>query len=100
MTGSPAPIWNLVAGFCPHDAPVGPDGIRPYNADWYAALRAAEALIETEQHLDVPDRQAFLVERLRRWLVALIEAAPCPPPNAPRPATPWPAWTTRDPAWA
>ena len=22
VTGSPAPIWNLVAGFCPHDAPV------------------------------------------------------------------------------
>jgi formylglycine-generating enzyme required for sulfatase activity len=79
VTGSPAPIWNLVAGFCPRDPPVGPDAIRPYNADWYAALRAAQALIETELHRDAPERQAFLVDRLRGWLLALIEGNRLPP---------------------
>jgi hypothetical protein len=79
VTGSPAPIWNLVAGFCPHDAPVAQDGILRYNADWYAALRAAQALIETGLHRDAPERQAFLVERLRRWLLALIEGGRLPP---------------------
>jgi formylglycine-generating enzyme required for sulfatase activity len=79
VTGSPAPIWNLVAGFCPHDPPVAQDAILRHNADWYAALRAAQALIETELYRDAPERQAFLVERLRGWLLALIEGGHLPP---------------------
>jgi len=78
VTGSPAPIWNLVAGFCPRDVPVGPDRVLPRTADWYAALRAAEALIETELHREVPERQAALLERLRKWLIALIEQGVLP----------------------
>ncbi len=81
VTGSPAPIWNLVAGFCLHDAPVAQAGSLRIIADpdWYAALRAAEALIETELHRNVPERQAPLVERLRRWLLALVEGGHLPP---------------------
>ncbi len=81
VTGSPAPIWNLAAGFCPQDVPVPQaGGLRHVtDPDWYAALRAAEALIETELHRNVPERQAYLVERLRGWLLALVEGGHLPP---------------------
>ena len=52
VTGSPAPVWNLVAGFCPRDAPVGQDASQPTagserriaDADWYAALRVVPGI--------------------------------------------------------
>jgi hypothetical protein len=76
VVGTKAAIWNLVAGFCPRDwSPSTTSG----PPDWYAALRAAEALIETEQHQNVPERQRYLVERLQDWLVALVDGGHLPP---------------------
>jgi len=75
----------------------------PHSADWYAALRAAQALIETELHRDVPDRQALLVERLRGWLLALIQHSALPPAERAsagdalgRLGDPRPAWSDCD----
>jgi formylglycine-generating enzyme required for sulfatase activity/energy-coupling factor transporter ATP-binding protein EcfA2 len=76
VAGTKSAIWNLVAGFCPHD---WLPSTLPEPPDWYAALRAAEALIETEQHQNVPERQRCLVERLRAWLVALVDGGYLPP---------------------
>jgi len=73
-----ANIWNLIGGFCPHDYPLPQP---PANPDWYAALRAAQALVETEKYLNVPDRQRDLVDRLRDWLAALLEKSPLPAPE-------------------
>jgi formylglycine-generating enzyme required for sulfatase activity len=78
VSGTRASIWNLVAGFCPRDFG---SSSKPGDADWYAALRAAEALIETEGHRNVPDRQCYLLERLRGWLAALVDGGHLPPPE-------------------
>ncbi|MFQ5614786.1 MAG: NACHT domain-containing protein, partial [Anaerolineae bacterium] len=69
--GADAAIWTLIAVFCPHDWPP-PDP--PVDPDWYAVLRAAQALIATEQHHRVPERQRFLVDRLRLWLAQLLDS--------------------------
>jgi formylglycine-generating enzyme required for sulfatase activity/energy-coupling factor transporter ATP-binding protein EcfA2 len=69
VAGTKSAIWNLVSGFCRSHAPP----TTPEPSDWYVTLRAAEALIETEQHQNMPDRQRYLIERLRAWLIALIE---------------------------
>jgi formylglycine-generating enzyme required for sulfatase activity len=76
VAGTKSAIWNMLGGFCPHDLKPGET---PELPDWFAALRAAEALIETEQHQNVPDRQRHLVQRLKEWLVALVEAGALPP---------------------
>jgi len=76
VAGTRAAIWNLVAGFCPHD---WSPSTAPESPDWYAALRAAESLIETEQHRNVPERQLYLVKRLRAWLAALVDDGHLPP---------------------
>jgi len=75
-----ANIWNLIGGFCPHDYPPPPPQ-SPDDPDWYAALRAAQALLETEAHLNIPDRQQYLVERLRAWLSALVAEGRLPAPE-------------------
>jgi formylglycine-generating enzyme required for sulfatase activity len=76
VAGTKAAVWNLVGGFCRHDRP---PATAPESPDWYAALRAAEALIETEQHQNVPPRQHYLVKRLQDWLTALVDGGHLPP---------------------
>jgi formylglycine-generating enzyme required for sulfatase activity/energy-coupling factor transporter ATP-binding protein EcfA2 len=76
VAGTKSAIWNMIGGFCPYDWT--PSTI-PELPDWYAALRAAEALIETEQHQNVPDRQRCLVRRLQKWLAASAESGAFPP---------------------
>ncbi len=76
--GAPATIWTLVNAFCKHD---WPPAEKPVEADWYAALRAAQALIETEQHQRVPDRHQYLLKRLQAWLVRVLEDSPLPAPE-------------------
>lgn len=66
---SSSPNWTLLSVFCPHDWPP-PGSVE--DADWFAALRAAQGLIETEQEGRAPERQRYLVERLRIWLVQLL----------------------------
>jgi formylglycine-generating enzyme required for sulfatase activity len=78
--GTPNTIWTLISVFCLRDWPP-PHAEPPSDPDWYAALRAAQALIETEQHLRVPDRQRYLLERLRAWLTELIAGGRLPPPE-------------------
>jgi formylglycine-generating enzyme required for sulfatase activity len=73
-----ANIWNLLAAFCPTDE-LPPS---PTAADGYPALRAAQALLETEWHTRIPERQQYLVDRLKRWLVDLVAR-----PDSPLPAT-------------
>jgi formylglycine-generating enzyme required for sulfatase activity len=80
VSGTPNAIWTLLFVFCPHEWPP-PEAEPQTEADWYAALRAAQALIETEQHLRVPGRQRYLLERLRAWLAELIAAGRLPPPE-------------------
>jgi formylglycine-generating enzyme required for sulfatase activity len=76
--GAPSTIWTLLAVFCPHD---WPPLQTPADLDWCATLRAAQALIETDQHLRVPERQRYLLERLRGWLVKLISGGHLPAPE-------------------
>jgi len=78
VAGTKSAIWNLIAGFCSQD---WTPALQADIPDWYASLRAAEALIETEQHQNVRERQRGLVERLRGWLVALVENGHLPPPD-------------------
>mgnify|MGYP001139236429 CR=1 FL=1 len=76
--GSASTIWTLLSVFCPHD---WPPKKKPADSDWYAALRAAQALLETEQHLRVPERQQCLLERLRVWLAGLVSGGHLPAPE-------------------
>ncbi len=76
--GAPATIWTLVSAFCKHD---WPPTEKPVEADWYAALRAAQALIETEQHQRVPERHQYLLKRLQAWLMHALEDSPLPAPE-------------------
>jgi len=78
VSGSTFAIWTLISVFCPHDWPP-PE--TPADADWYAALRAAQALLETEQHLRIPERQRLLLERLCTWLAELAPGGHLPAPE-------------------
>lgn len=80
--GSANAIWDWIATFCPTDQP--PE--EPRRAHWYAALRVAQALIETELYQRVPERQKHLMTRLQTWLVALLETDKNPPPAPERAA--------------
>jgi len=62
-------IWTLLSVFCPHDWPPSEP---VQDADWYAALRAAQALVETEQQDKAPERQRHLVRRVHQWLLQLV----------------------------
>lgn len=64
-SGTPATIWTLLGVFCPHD---WSDARAAADADWYAALRATQALVETEQERNAPERQRHLVARLHAVL--------------------------------
>lgn len=74
-SGSASTIWTLLGVFCPHD---WSSSVRVEGADWYATLRAAQALVETEQEAKAPERQRYLVERLHRWLVELLKHGALP----------------------
>jgi formylglycine-generating enzyme required for sulfatase activity/energy-coupling factor transporter ATP-binding protein EcfA2 len=76
ISGSPSAIWTLLGAFCPED---WTHAKAVTHADWYAVLRAVQALIETEQERRVPERQRDLVERLRTWLVQLVTRGALPP---------------------
>ena len=78
VSGFTFAIWTLISVFCPHD---WPPPKAPADADWYATLRAAQALLETEQHLRVPERQRLLLERLRTWLAELAPGGHLPAPE-------------------
>ncbi len=73
--GAPSSVWTLVAAFCQHD---WPPAQAPLPADWYAALRAAQAVIETGQHRRPPERQRPLLKRLRHWLWHILQDSPLP----------------------
>ncbi len=63
-------IWYLLETFCPQD---WTDSLALTDPDWYAALRAAQALLEVEQPLRASaQRQRDLLKRLRGWLAALL----------------------------
>jgi hypothetical protein len=71
VSGIPRMLWTLVEVFCSADWP--PPKL-PEAADWHLALRAAQALIETEKYVSVPERQRPLMERLRAWLAQLLDS--------------------------
>ena len=68
--GAPSTIWTLVRELCP-----GSENVKAQlqDSDWYAVLRAGQALVETEQDKRVPDRQVPVLEALRESLVGLLE---------------------------
>ena len=74
-SGSVSTIWTLLGVFCRHD---WSPSIRVEDADWYAALRAAQILVETEQETKAPELQRYLVERLHTWLVELVKHGALP----------------------
>lgn len=81
VSGSSDAIWDWIATFCPTDAP--PE--LAVDADWYAALRVAQALVEVELYRQTPEvYQKRLLERLQTWLVGLIQAPQQPLPVAER----------------
>ncbi len=90
-----ANIWNLIGGFCPHDYPPPQP---PADPDWSAALRAAQALIETEKPSASRNARSISSNGCASGSLRCSSKAPCPPPNAPPPAAPSPSWATR--AWA
>ncbi|MBN2394828.1 MAG: SUMF1/EgtB/PvdO family nonheme iron enzyme [Anaerolineae bacterium] len=78
VEGANSTIWQLVSAFCPDN---WPPPAKPVDADWYAALRAAQALIETEQYQRAPERQQPLLTRLRDWLAHLMAESALPAPE-------------------
>jgi formylglycine-generating enzyme required for sulfatase activity/energy-coupling factor transporter ATP-binding protein EcfA2 len=76
--GARSSVWLLAETLCPKDLSKIPT---PDSADWYAALRAAQALVETEQHHKVAARDEDKLERLRAWLTALVTRGLLPPPD-------------------
>jgi len=81
--GSTDAIWDWIATFCPTDAPPG----APARADWYAALRVAQALQESELYRNVQEAyQKQLLARLQTWLLALLETNQNPLPASERAA--------------
>ncbi len=75
-SGTSSTVWTLLGVFCPRDWPPSAPVV---DADWYAALRAAQALIESEQEGRAPAHQSHLIKRLRDWLVQLVIQGILPP---------------------
>lgn len=67
--GTPAAIWWLVDEFCPE----GWDEAAARKADWYAVLRAAQAVVETEQQCGVSATHDAKPGRLRGRLARLLQ---------------------------
>lgn len=83
VSGSSDAIWDWIETFCQSDAP----SAAPEDADWYAALRMAQALVEVELYRQTPeDYQKRLLKRLQTWLLALVQAPQQPLPVAERAA--------------
>ncbi|MBN2001199.1 SUMF1/EgtB/PvdO family nonheme iron enzyme, partial [candidate division KSB1 bacterium] len=78
VSGSKSSIWNLVNEFCKQEYH---NDKQFKKHDWYAALYAALALVETEQHKNVPERQQISMNRLKNWLKALVEESGLPVPD-------------------
>jgi formylglycine-generating enzyme required for sulfatase activity len=72
--GTPFAVWSLVDALC-----YGEPSATPAEADFWAALLAARALVETEQLAAVSAPNRAKVERLRCWLVRLVEGGALPP---------------------
>ncbi|MGH8473820.1 MAG: NACHT domain-containing protein, partial [Gammaproteobacteria bacterium] len=70
LSGTSSATWWLIDAFCPEDW----NPRTAQDADWYALLRAAQALIETEQHVSVIPRNEAKFDRLRHRLAALLES--------------------------
>ncbi len=83
VSGSSDAIWDWIETFCPTPEPP----VAPEDADWYAALRVAQALVEVELYRQTPEAyQRRLLERLQTWLVALLQTPGQPLPVAERAA--------------
>jgi hypothetical protein len=67
--GSTSNVWLLAEALCPRALDETPT---PQPNDYYAALRAAQALVETKQHQRVDDWNQGKLERLRGWLTASL----------------------------
>jgi len=81
--GSTDAIWDWIATFCPTDTL--PEA--PARADWYAALRVAQALQESELYRSAQETyQQQLLARLQTWLLALLGTNQNPLPASERAA--------------
>ena len=77
--GSAGAIWNVIDAFCPDELQTRSAYSR---SRFYLALRAAQALIETEQYREVPVRQENLSRRLKAWIETLCRSSDAfPPPD-------------------
>lgn len=72
--GTPFAVWSLAEALCYEEPPAA-----PREAGYWAALLAAQALAETGQLPGVTPPNRAKVERLRRWLVRLVEEGALPP---------------------
>jgi formylglycine-generating enzyme required for sulfatase activity len=81
--GTASAAWNLAEALCFHDPPpVGQDVIlSDAEADCWGALLAAQTLLENEGARlgQVPERNAPKLERVRRWLLAIVTRGWLPP---------------------
>ena len=75
VAGMTSSIWHLVSALCGQDCKLRP---KPSDGDWYAALRAAQALVETEQHRNVQPYARPHFERLRTWIEKLCTSGALP----------------------
>jgi formylglycine-generating enzyme required for sulfatase activity len=74
--GTPYAAWSLVAKLCPQPwSPSAPPATT--NSDWWAALLAGQALVETEVfrglHPETDRDHAQVLAAVRSWLQALLE---------------------------
>ncbi|MEE8586305.1 MAG: SUMF1/EgtB/PvdO family nonheme iron enzyme, partial [Acidobacteriota bacterium] len=74
-SGSHSSIWYLLGRFC------APPGGEPVEAGFYAALLAAQAVIENGQQRRVPAHKRELMDRLRGRLEELCSSGALPPPD-------------------
>lgn len=66
--GSAFAIWALIDAMCYRE----PDMDSPASPDVWGALLAGQALVETVKLNQIGERYRFIVERVARWLVAIL----------------------------
>jgi formylglycine-generating enzyme required for sulfatase activity len=77
--GTTSAAWNLAEALCHHPPPAA--GTTCPEADCWGALLAAQVLLENEgpRLKEVTDWDAPKLERIRRWLLAIVEQGQLPP---------------------
>ena len=71
-------IWSLVEALCPGDPPREPSPTKAALPDVWGAHLAGQAVVEVADIVNIPNRHKPKLERVKQWLIHLIEQAALP----------------------